>query len=118
MRTKSTVRRIAETVVAALREPLSDDVRRVLPSFQIREWEASYHWLDANGLALYFRNTIRDNHLESCIPRKVLARLDQNHADNRSRLEHHLVEFRIVNRHLQEAGIRYVNLKGFTLTPD
>jgi hypothetical protein len=118
MRTNRTVRRVAETVVAALRGPVSYETRRDLTTFRLEEWESSYHWLDANGLALYFRNIVRAAQLESCIPGKVLARFDRNYADNQSRLSCHLVEFQTVNQCLQRAGVRYVNLKGFTLAPD
>jgi Uncharacterised nucleotidyltransferase len=118
MGTDSTVRRVAEAVVAVLREPLSDEGRRKLATFQLKEWESSYHWLDANGLALYFRNMVCKNKLESCLPCEMLARLDRNYSDNQSRLAHHLVEFRAVNQRLQDAGIRFANLKGFTLEPD
>ncbi len=118
MRTNNTVRRVAETVVTVLRESLSDEMPRALPTFQLKEWEASYHWLDANGLALYFRNVVRANQLDSCMPPEVLTRIDRNYADNQSRLERHLIEFRAVNQRFQEAGIRYANLKGFTLEPD
>lgn len=118
MPSNSTARRVAETVVAVLREPLSDEVHRNLARFQLKEWEATYHWLDANGLALYFRNAVRTNQLDSCVPPEVLARLNRNYTDNQARLGRHLIEFRAVNRHFEEAGIRYVNLKGFTLEPD
>lgn len=118
MRTKNSVRRVAETVVEVLREPVSDQVPRKLAGFQLDEWKSSYHWLDANGLALYFRNALRAKRLDFCIPREVMARLDSNHIDNQSRLEHHLAEFFVINDSFRAAGIRYVNLKGFTLEPD
>jgi len=109
---------VAEAVVAALREPLADEVRLKLAAFQLKEWKSSYHWLDANGLALYFGRVVRTERLESCLPREVWSRLYTNHADNQSRLQNQLLEFRIVNQCFQEAEIRYVCLKGFSLTPD
>ena len=118
MRTNNIVRRVAEAVVAVLREPLSDEICRKLSTFQLKEWELSYHWLDANGLAFYFHNAIRAKQLESWIPCEVLARLDRNYTDNQARLAYHRVEFQALNQRLQEAGILYTNLKGFTLEPD
>jgi len=118
MRIDSTVQRVAETVVAVLREPVSDQLPGKLATLRLEEWESSYHWLDANGLALYFRDALQRNHLESCIPCGVLARLDRCYTDNQSRLEHHLVEFQAINHAFQAAGIHYANLKGFTLEPD
>lgn len=118
MRTNTTVRRITEAIVALLREPLSVELHRRLAIFQAKEWESSFHWLDANGLALYFRRIVRSYKLQSYVPQEVLTRLDQNYVDNQSRLAHQLIEFRTVNQHLHEAGVRYANLKGFTLEPD
>ena len=69
---------------------------------------------DANGLALYVRNIVRTNKLEFCLPPEVLARLDRSYADNQSRLAQHLVEFRVINKRFQDAGIRHANLKAFT----
>src|SRR5690242_17647156 len=100
IRANRTVRRLAETVVAMLRDRSSRQAHRQLAMFQLQDWEASYHWLDANGLALYLRNTVRANQFESSVPREVLVRLDQNQTDNRSRFEQQLVEFRAVNESL------------------
>lgn len=118
MRANTTVRRVAEAVVAVLREPCSHEAQRRLATCRLKEWESSYHWLDANGLALYFRDTVRVNQLQSSLQPEVLERLDQNYADNKSRLDHQLVEFRVINQRLQAAGIRYANLKGFALEPN
>lgn len=118
MRPNSTVRRVAEAVVAVLREPLSHEVRGKLARLRLKEWESSYHWLDANGLALYFRNAIRANHLELYVPCELMTRLDRNHSDNQVRLEHQLAECRIINQRFQLAGIQYANVKGLTLVPD
>src|SRR5579884_1806127 len=114
----TSVRRLAETVVSVLREPRSAQAHQSLAGFELKEWEASYHWLDANGLALYFRDTVRANQLSAHIPPKVVARLDQNFTDNQRRIKHHRVEFQTINAAFQNAGIRYANLKGFTLEPD
>lgn len=117
MRSPSTVRRIAETVVEVLRQPLSDEVDGKLAAFHLKDWESSYHWLDANGLALYLRKALQAQQ-RSGVPAQVRERLDRNQAENRSRHEHHLAEFHLINECFREAGIRYVNLKGFTLEPD
>jgi len=83
-----------------------------------REWVRSYHWLDASGLALYFLDRLKTLGVEGALPDSVLARLNQNHADNKVRSASLFAEFTEINRSFQQAGIVFANLKGFTLSPE
>jgi hypothetical protein len=110
-------KKVVEAVVAAFHEPAEQSARR-LSALSAREWERSYHWLDAGGMALYFLDRVESLHLESALPSATLERLRGNLADNRIRSSAMLAEFASINRSFQAAGVVYTNLKGFTLSPE
>jgi hypothetical protein len=48
----------------------------------------------------------------------VLARFEQNLADNRCRVDHLLYETGCINEKLEQAGVEYAVIKGFSLWPE
>jgi len=110
-------RRVVEAVVASFRDS-ADSAWDRLRVFSDRDWVRSYHWLDSSGLALYFLSRLRELRVEGALPDSVLARLNQNHADNRMRSASLFAEFSAINQSFQQAGIVYANLKGFSLSPE
>ena len=118
MGNKHTVRHIAEVVVGVLRCPDVTSLERELVTISSRDWQRSYHWLDASGLALYFLNVLKLSHLDDNLPNEVLSRLQQNALDNEARLAHQFEEFRRVNDCLTGSSVPYVNVKGLTLSPE
>jgi hypothetical protein len=110
-------KKVVEAVVAAFHEQAEQSARR-LSALSAREWERSYHWLDASGMALYFLDRVESLHIEAALPEATLERLRGNLADNRGRSSAMLAEFASVNRSFQAAGMVYANLKGFTLSPE
>ena len=110
-------RRLADAIVAIFREDASQHHETALPSFTLRDWERTYYWLDASGLALYLLDRINGMRLEKTIPAGVLARLNQNQQDNQARVDDMFLEFVKVNTEFQRAKVRYLNLKGLTLRP-
>lgn len=110
-------RQLAEAVIATFRE---DDVfaHRQLAGFGIRVWRRSLRWLDATGLALYFLARLKSFGLEDAVPLEVITGLETRLADNKQRAADLFDELLRINRAFQDAGLRYVNLKGFTLVPD
>jgi hypothetical protein len=111
-------RRLADAVVATLSQEKASVTSALLRSFMLRDWERSYYWLDASGVALYLLEAVKQQHLESLIPAAVLSRLEQNQADNEKRSAHLFEEFVKINGVFQDNGVRYVTVKGFGLTPD
>jgi len=110
-------RRVVEAVVASFRDS-ADRAWDRLCIFSQHDWARSYHWLDASGLALYFLDHIKKLGIEGALPDPVLARLHQNHADNKLRSAWLFGEFAAINQSFQQAGVVYCNVKGFSLSPE
>jgi hypothetical protein len=110
-------RQVVEAIVAAFHDSPEKSAQR-LSGFTARDWQRSYHWLDASGMALYFLDRIASLHIENALPEATLERLRGNLADNRQRSSAMLVEFASLNQSFQRAGLTYANLKGFSLSPE
>ena len=110
-------KQVVEAVVATFRDSAEQSAQR-LSALKARDWQRSYHWLDASGMALYFLDKVESLHTESALPAATLERLRGNLADNRQRSSNMLVEFASLNQSFQRAGLVYANLKGFTLSPE
>jgi hypothetical protein len=80
-----------------------------------REWRSLLHWLDISGLALYFLDRIVELKLTEWLPPGVLARLQENLADNTERTLGMIAESIAIQQKFQEARISYANLKGLSL---
>jgi hypothetical protein len=111
-------RRFAEAVIATFREADRGTQVRQLVHLDARDWRRGWHWLDASGLALYFRQRVASSCLEECVPAEILNGLDQRLEDNKQRTVQLFREFEAINDAFQKSGLRYANLKGFTLIPD
>jgi hypothetical protein len=111
-------RRLAEAVVAMLSQEKASVTSALMRSFTLSDWERSYYWLDASGVALYFLEAAEQQHLGGLIPVSVLSRLEQNQADNKRRSTQLFEEFVKINEAFRRYGVRYVTVKGFALTPD
>jgi len=103
---------------AVLRQFYLAPRQALLPQFSLRDWERNYSWLDASGLALYFYDLVTSQGMESSVPLKVLERLQRNLSDNQARTRRMFEEAVDINEAFRGHGLRYLNLKGFTLFPD
>jgi hypothetical protein len=110
-------RRVVEAVVMAFRRP-DDNLYATFLPLSVEQWERSYYWLDASGMALYLLTQLEKLDLLGTLPRAVRARLEENLADNTLRSESMFAEFTELNAVFQAAGFDYCNLKGFTLSPN
>lgn len=105
-------------MIATFREIERDTLARQLARLRLGDWRRGLRWLDASGLALYFRKQIGTAGLKECFPPEILKVLDERVAYNKQRTNELFKEFAAINSAFQKAGLHYVSLKGFTLVPD
>jgi hypothetical protein len=86
--------------------------------FSDREWTHVHQWLYDSGLAFYFLQKLRDTKKTGAAPAGVLSRLEQSFAANQARVEDMSRRFGVLNGRFNDAGIRFVVLKGFSLIPE
>ncbi len=108
--------KLIRAIIASFGEP-AETTRIRMASFTSRDWKRTEFWLDTSGLALYFMQHIHTHDLSDAIDKSVLTRLRAKQEDNRLRSEDMMREFAALNRAFLDAGVRFANLKGFTLSP-
>ena len=64
-------KQVVEAVVAAFHDSAEKSAQR-LSRFTARDWQRSYHWLDASGMALYFLDRVESLHIENALPSSTL----------------------------------------------
>ena len=109
--------KLVEAIVASFRES-AERCRQSLSQFERADWARTKLWLDNSGLALYFLTKVRSADIADAIDTCTLRRLEQKLAQNRDREADMMQEFVAINYAFRNAGVRYANLKGFTLAPD
>lgn len=108
---------LVNAIVASFSSP-EEQVYDRLSRFTARDWARTEFWLDTSGLALYFLDHVHAHALSRAVDARLFAKLQQKHADNKVRVAGMLEIFTSINRSFSSAGIRFANLKGFTLFPD
>jgi hypothetical protein len=108
---------LREAVLASFAQPRYA-VAEWLGGYSEREWRNTLTWLDTSGLALYLLDHLTSLGLQELLPAIVLARLQQNLADNTARNASLLTETAEINLGLQREGVLFANLKGITLSPE
>jgi hypothetical protein len=110
--------KLAEAIISCLQlSGTSADFGR-LARFSPLDWERTMGWIDRAGLTLYLLERLRDCGASEVLPPQVLARFEQNLADNSCRVDHLLYETGCINEKLDQAGVQYVVIKGFSLWPE
>ena len=108
---------LAKTIVDCLRLSGEQCDLERLKKFKLRHWSETLRWLDDSGLALYFLQRLQSFGATDLLPADVLARLQQNLAENRQRTDHVACEFNLINTRFQQAGMNFAVIKGFSLAP-
>jgi hypothetical protein len=108
---------LVEAIVAAFRDPPERSLQS-LSKFTARDWKRTEIWLNTSGIGLYFLDRLRSSGISHAIDTSALRRLERGHADNQRRTSDMLQEFVAINHAFHDAGMKYANLKGFTLAPD
>lgn len=111
-------RKLADAIIGCLRLSEAPYDFGKLARFSLRDWERTMGWIDRAGLTLYLFDRLRACEAIEVLPARVLARFEQNLADNRSRVDHLLSETDCLNEKLVQAGVHYVVIKGFSLWPE
>ena len=89
-----------------------------IEKFGEREWTHALQWLDDSGLAFYFLQKLEETNAADAVPTWALSRLRQNFAANQARVEDMSRRFGLLNSRFDDAAIRYLVLKGFSLVPE
>jgi Uncharacterised nucleotidyltransferase len=111
-------RKLAEAIIGCLQLSGASYDFGQLARFSPRDWEQTMGWIDRAGLTLYLLQRLKDCGASKVLPSPVLARFEQNLADNRCRVDHLLYETDCINKKLDQAGVQYVVIKGFSLWPE
>ena len=111
-------RELAREIAACLRVSGSPEkpVSR-LPTFSRHDWQRALDWLDQTGLALWFWDRLKQLGARDAVPPEIDARLERNFLDHSRRIASMAEEFDSINRLFADAGVEFVVLKGFALTP-
>jgi Uncharacterised nucleotidyltransferase len=105
-------------IIASLTTAPKHQAVERLRQFSARDWQRLGPWLHASGLALYFLDSMQRRGLTMLLPRGVLQSLAQNREDNHERVNSLVREFVQINTAFQNQGVRYLNIKGFSLGPE
>jgi len=92
--------------------------RAGLRKFRERDWKQGLRWMDDAGLAFYFLRKLEQANARDAVPTWVMNRLEQSFADNQQRVGEMSRQFDSLNRKFNDAGVRYVVLKGLSLVPE
>src|ERR1700743_2579503 len=117
VRTSNRTLRLKESLIASFCES-GPAVAARLKEFSAGDWQKIQFWLDARGIALYFLNRLTTLKLQHLVPETLLARLQENLANNRERTSKLFEEAVSINHALQQKSIQFALLKGATLFPD
>jgi hypothetical protein len=111
-------RKLTEAIIGCLQLSGAPYDFGQMARFSPLDWERTRGWIDRAGLALYLTERLRACGATEVLPPRVLARFEQNLADNRCRVDHLLYETGCINEKLDQASVQYVVIKGFSLWPE
>ena len=109
-------RPLAEAIVDCFSQK-TEESQTKLACFTPAQWRMTWFWLDASGLALYLLSHAEHAGFVSALDPATVVQLRCKLEDNCERSAGLFREFIDLNQAFDRAGIVFVNLKGFTLTP-
>ena len=86
--------------------------------FSHREWVKHLGVLDRCGLTLPFYARILATNECARFPQQTIAALEQRRSDNANRMQTMVQTFSLATQALQNAGVKVICVKGFSLVPD
>jgi hypothetical protein len=86
--------------------------------FSEADWTTVLWWLDISGMALYFLDEVRRQHVEQYVPPSIIAELESRMKRNGERTLGLLRDALFLGRCFEAAGVPYAVLKGISLMPD
>ncbi|MGA2886507.1 MAG: nucleotidyltransferase family protein [Terracidiphilus sp.] len=92
--------------------------KRISSDFSIREWSCNIGVLDRVGLTLPLYARMLKNGDYTHLHPQAIAALDQRRRDNEQRMSGMLLTFKQATIALQQAGVRFACVKGFSLIPE
>jgi hypothetical protein len=98
--------------------PMATRPERDLLSFSHREWMRNLGVLDRTGLTLPLYARLLTNGECSDLPRRTIEALEARRIDNTNRMQGMLEAFGLAARALQQVGVSFVCVKGFSLFPE
>jgi hypothetical protein len=111
-------RDLAEAIIGSLQlSGIAYDFTQ-LTRFSSRDWDQTQRWLDHSGLTLYLLKRLGAGGATQVLPSQVLARFEENLADNKCRVQQLLSETGCINEKFNQAGVQYVVVKGLSLWPE
>lgn len=108
-------RSAAEDIAAFLSFSGTGTDREKLLGTKSRNWEQVLQWLDDHGLTFYFYQKLKVSGVG--IPANVLARFEEDSSANRRRTQFLWQKFLSISRSFENAGVKYLVLKGFSHAP-
>ena len=105
-------------LLAALRAATNSQLVGELPALETGGGRSLLRWMDRSGLALYFWRELLKHGADENISSKWRNALQKRLADNTERTVDMRGEFRRVVLGFQQAGVKAIALKGFSLVPD
>ena len=111
-------RDLAEAIIGSLQLSGRSYDFTQLTRFSSRDWDQTQRWLDHSGLTLYLLKRLADGGATQVLPSQVLARFEENLADNKCRVQQLLSETGCINEKFNQAGVQYVVVKGLSLWPE
>jgi Uncharacterised nucleotidyltransferase len=86
-------------------------------TFRVRQWQHVLEWLNDAGLAFYFLEKLNSIGTACRVPSWVVAHLEKDFAANQQRGSEMSRHLGFLNQRLNNAGVRYVVIKGLSLVP-